>query len=111
MQLLRTDADFRAKSKFKPIRKACGSVHIHTSGIHFPQKLIRMLLIFRKDGIGMSRIILINMGNRFLHRGHCLNRNNQIQILFSIIFFRGRAGFGNLQKYRLIAADFHLLFL
>ena len=65
MQLLRADPDLCTESEFKPICKACGRIGIHAGGIDFLQELFCVFPAPGKNGIGMLRIITVNMCNGF----------------------------------------------
>lgn len=108
MKLLGADTDLCSKAKFKAVGKAGGSVYIYAGRVHLTQEFLRDGFILRHNGVGMSRIVLINMGDCLLRRTHGFYGNNQVKVFCPVVFFGRGAGLRYLCLYGFVSANFHL---
>ena len=109
MKLLRTDADFRPESKLKSIRKSGGGIYIYGGRVDFIQETHGMLIVLRNNGLRMSSIIFVDMGNGLIQRIYRLNRENIVKIFLSPVFLLSLYALGNPGKSPFVTPKLHMM--
>ena len=93
VEFLGTNPDLSSESEFEAVGESCGRIDVDSCRIHLIQEFLGILVILRDDRLGVTGIVVVDVGDRLVHGIHDLAGKDIVQVLFPPVFLRRRRKF------------------